>query len=88
MSQKVYPIICQSCGMPMKIESDFGINADMSKNEEYCTYCYQNGQFTNPNITKDEMIKSCTEMMVKYGSDKDQAEKQMMELIPALKRWK
>ncbi|MBU4293030.1 MAG: zinc ribbon domain-containing protein [Actinobacteria bacterium] len=31
---------CQSCSMPMMKPEDFGTNADGSKNEEYCTYCF------------------------------------------------
>ena len=38
---------CQSCGMPMsKDPQGGGTNADGSKNENYCSYCYQNGEFT------------------------------------------
>jgi len=88
MSQKVYPITCQSCGMPMKIETDFGINVDGSKNDEYCTYCYQKGQFTNPGITIEQMINGCVGMMVKFGTPEEQAKQQMQALIPTLKRWK
>lgn len=87
MSQKFYPITCQSCGMPMKIDSDFGTNADNTKNEEFCTYCYQSGKYTNPNITIDQMITSCVGMMVKFGTPEDQAKEQMQQLIPTLKRW-
>lgn len=88
MSQKFYPVLCQSCGMPMKIDSDFGINADGSKNEEYCTYCFQRGVFSNLDMTIEQMTNSCVEMMVKYGTSEDQARKQMQELLPTLKRWK
>lgn len=35
---------CQSCGMPMN-EHVLGTNADGSKNEDYCMYCYKDGQF-------------------------------------------
>ena len=28
--------ICQSCGMPLEKEDDFGTNANGSKSEEYC----------------------------------------------------
>lgn len=31
---------CQSCAMPMT-EELYG-----SKNEDYCIYCYENGEFT------------------------------------------
>ena len=31
---------CQSCGMPLT-EEVLGTNADGSKNEDYCMYCYK-----------------------------------------------
>ena len=34
---------CQSCGMPLQAEDQWGTNADGSLNEEYCCYCYQKG---------------------------------------------
>jgi len=36
---------CQSCGMPLTPEI-LGSNADGSKNEEYCIYCYKDGALT------------------------------------------
>ena len=53
MSENKY---CQSCGMPMKKDPQKGgTNADGSKNLKYCSYCYQNGAFTQADITVDEM---------------------------------
>lgn len=37
--------LCQSCGMPLSSAEVLGTNADGSLNEEYCTYCYQHGNF-------------------------------------------
>ena len=34
--------ICQCCAMPID-ETTFGTEADGSKNEEYCQYCYATG---------------------------------------------
>lgn len=45
--------ICQSCGTPIKIN---GTNSDMSENQDYCRYCFENGQFTS-NATMEEMIQ-------------------------------
>jgi hypothetical protein len=81
-------IICQSCGMPMKLESDFGTKTDGSADPDYCTYCYQKGEFTRPDITMEQMIDGCIAMMVKYGVPEGQAKAQMSGLIPTLKRWK
>lgn len=47
---------CQSCGMPLDKDPKRGaINTDGSKNEMYCSYCYENGEFTQPDITLPEM---------------------------------
>ena len=35
---------CKSCGVSMTEDAHFGTNADGSKNEEYCSYCLQNGK--------------------------------------------
>jgi hypothetical protein len=80
-------IIYQSCGMPMKEESDFGTNSDGSKNNGYCVYCFQKGQFARPDITLDQMIKGVVGMMVKYGTVEEEARKNAQSLIPTLKRW-
>ena len=44
--------ICQSCGMDMKSAEEFGTNADLSQNAEYCTYCFKDGGFTR-NVTME-----------------------------------
>jgi hypothetical protein len=31
--------ICQSCEMPMTKPGDFGLDADGSKNGDYCCHC-------------------------------------------------
>ena len=52
---------CQSCGMPLTPEM-LGTNADGSKNEDYCIYCYKDGKFTN-DCTMDEMIEFCAQFV-------------------------
>jgi len=80
---------CQSCGMPMPIEMR-GNNADGSKNEDYCRYCFPNGAFNSPNETLEEMIESCIPFVVEAGTcpDADSARKMLQEHLPMLKRWK
>lgn len=80
--------ICQSCGMPLKEEKDFGKNADGSNNEEYCCYCFDNGGFIKDE-TMEEMIESCIPFMINNECpDRETARAKMMEYIPHLKRWK
>lgn len=88
MIQQTQELICQSCGMPMREEGDFGKNADDSKNSEYCTYCYQKGKFTKPDITMEQMINAVSGMMAKYGVPEKEAKQKAKGLIPKLKRWK
>lgn len=45
---------CQSCAMPLTADN-CGTNADGSASTTYCQYCYQNGEFTQPNLTFVEM---------------------------------
>ena len=53
--EKIYKN-CQSCGMPMKRdEKGGGTHADGSKSSMYCSKCYEQGKFTKPNMTVDEM---------------------------------
>ena len=55
---------CQSCGMPLKQDpKGGGTNADRSKSERYCSYCYADGRFTQPDITLDEMKAFVVEKM-------------------------
>lgn len=85
--------LCQSCGMPLTAEEHFGINADGSKNEEYCAYCYQDGSFTHE-YTMDEMIAHCVKFLDEFNKDSDkhfsreEAIAEMKEFFPKLKRWK
>ena len=80
--------VCQSCGMPMATPEDFGTNADGSSNEEYCTYCFRNGEFTAPDMTMEEMIEHVAAIGVdKLGMAEDEAKQMASEVMPKLKRW-
>lgn len=47
---------CQSCAMPLKKDPNGGgTEADGSKSQMYCSYCYEDGAFKQPNISADEM---------------------------------
>ncbi len=47
---------CQSCGMPLKRDiGGGGTNPDGSKSDKFCSYCFQNGQFTHPDLTLPEI---------------------------------
>jgi hypothetical protein len=82
-------VFCQSCGMPLGKDEDFGANADGTKNDEYCLYCYQNGKFTQPDITLEEMIEQTSKAIDKEGvMSLEEAKELSQQNIPKLKRWK
>ena len=78
--------LCQSCAMPLKKPEDFGTNQDGSENQEYCRYCFQNGAFTDPDMTMDEMLAKVTDIMQQMNIPKMFIEK-VKTIIPTLKRW-
>lgn len=79
--------ICQSCGMPITSNEQLGTNKDGSRNEDYCIYCYKDGEFIDK-VTMEEYIEMCS----KFGSQAGMTNKEMKEyckkLFPTLKRWK
>jgi serine/threonine protein kinase len=86
-------LICQSCGMNMKSEQDFGTNADETPNQEYCNYCYQNGAFTR-NVTMEEMMETNLQFLDHWNKETgnnftpDEARPILREFLGGLKRWK
>ena len=59
---------CQSCGMPFsKDPKGSGTNVDGTKNNMYCSYCFENGEFTQPDITLKEMEALVIENLKKMG---------------------
>ena len=83
---------CQSCGMPLT-DKDKGINADGSRNDDYCNYCYMDGRFTQ-DFTMEQMIEHCarfTDDINKLSGENmtvEQAKEMMRQFYPNLKRWK
>lgn len=80
--------ICQSCAMPLNSKELIGTNKDGSKNEDYCVYCYKDGEYTESNITMEEMADVCVGYMKREGMSEDEARKIMDDCLPNLKRWK
>ena len=78
---------CQCCGMPMaKDQQGGGTNADGSKNGKYCSYCYQNGEFTF-NGTVSEFQEFCRQKMIEHGYSKFMSW-MLTRGMKRLERWK
>lgn len=80
-------IFCQSCSMPIDDIEMRGPEKDGSKSDEYCKYCYLNGNFTDPNMELDEMKAIVMTQLGKMRSPANVIEK-AVTILPELKRWK
>ena len=80
---------CQSCGMPLT-DDVLGTNADGSKNEEYCIYCYKDGTFTG-DFTMEEMAEFCAQFVDEFNKNTGQSltreeyKQQLLKYFPNLK---
>lgn len=83
--------ICQSCGMRMASKEQFGTNADGSKTDEYCTYCFIDGAFADwcKDMTLDEAIEDNIKYVIEAGEAKteEEAREILRHAMPKLKRW-
>lgn len=75
--------------MPLSAEfGNFGTLADGTNQDEYCIFCFKDGNFTNPNQTLAEMIQSSIDFMTKeFGISVEKAEEMSSSVIPTLRRW-
>ena len=77
--------------MPLTDEV-LGTNADGSKNEEYCIYCYKDGAFTG-DFTMEEMAEFCTQFVDEYNKNtgqnltREEYKLMLLQYYPSLKRW-
>ena len=81
--------VCQSCGKPTNKQDDLGTNDDGSRNSEYCSFCFQKGKFTYPDIKVDHMIEIYASLMMAMKDiPENEAKEAAKSYIPTLKRWK
>lgn len=73
--------------MPIGNNNQLGSNKDGSLNEDYCKYCYQNGEFID-DVTMQEYIEMCSQFGAQAGMTNEQMKEYCSKLFPTLKRWK
>jgi hypothetical protein len=79
--------ICQSCGMPLESDEVKGFEKDGQKSNEYCKYCYGNGEFKDPKMNLEGM-KSNVQNQMKKLEHQDYAIQKAINILPGLNRWK
>ena len=78
-------LVCQCCGMP--IDDDIlGRDKDGTLNEDYCKWCYSDGEFIYKN--REDLIEFCAGSMTNENFTEEQVRRYMAALLPTLKHWK
>ncbi|TWI76753.1 putative zinc ribbon protein [Desulfobotulus alkaliphilus] len=77
---------CQSCGMPITEDPLKGTEKNGAMTSEFCTYCYQEGSFTQ-DVTMEKMIEVCVPHMVASGMEEKAARALLEKTLPNLGRW-
>lgn len=78
-------LICQCCGMPLD-DSTISKETDGEFNEDYCKWCYTDGEFKYKSI--EQLIDFCTEHMASDSWPAEQVRAHMEAVVPNLKHWK
>ena len=74
--------------MPLATPEDFGMDATGVRNNDYCSYCFQAGKFTAPDMTMEQMRDFCVDKMVELQvMPRAEALSLMRKVMPGLKRW-
>lgn len=77
-------LICQCCGMPLD-DNSISKEPDGSFNEEYCKWCYTNGNFVYTDL--DELTNFLVGHMSNENWPAKQARAFFEEQLPKLKYW-
>ena len=78
-------LICQCCGMPLE-DSNISREKNGAFNEEYCKWCYVDGEYTYDNM--DDLIDFCAEHMANESFSPEQVRTYMKDMLPKLNYWK
>ncbi len=78
-------LVCQCCGMPLDDES-MSREPDGAFNEEYCKWCYVNGQFSYKSV--DELAEFMLTHFGAQNADPAQAKAYYAEMLGRLNHWK
>lgn len=75
-------LVCQCCGMPLE-DGIISREPDGAMNEEYCKWCYANGQFVYASM--DQLI----DFMAEHSPfPREQARVYFQKELPKLNHWK
>jgi RNase P subunit RPR2 len=79
--------VCQSCGSPFsKNKNNYFKITGGTYNIKYCTDCFQDDRFTEPELTLEEMKQKLTDKLRSMGMPGNL--ERFTERLATLERWK
>ena len=78
-------LVCQCCGMPMEDDTVISREKDHSFNEDYCKWCYADGQFVYQSM--NELLDFLVDHMSNNQFTPEQVRAYFSEQLPKLKHW-
>ncbi len=78
--------ICQSCSIPL-YEKYKGTNSDSSLSDEYCKYCYENGEFIDDRTLEEEIQHLIPMYIDDRNISEEEARTELIKILSPLKRW-
>ena len=78
-------LVCQCCGMPLE-DSTISKEPDGDFNEEYCKWCYADGEFKY--TSKEQLIGFCAKHRATEEWPEEQVRAHMEAVVPKLNHWK
>lgn len=79
-------LVCQCCGMPLEDDASVSWEPDGTLNEEYCKWCYNQGQFAYSSM--EELTNFLVEHMSNENWPKEQARAYFEAQLPQLGHWR
>ncbi len=79
-------LFCQCCGMPLDDDSVISREKDHSFHEDYCKWCYTDGQFVYKNM--DELLNFLVNQASDNHASPEQTRAYFKEQLSTLKHWK
>ena len=76
-------LVCQCCGMPMEDDTVISREKDHSFNEDYCKWCYADGQFVYQSM--NELLDFLVDHMSNNQFTPEQVRAYFSEQLPKLK---
>lgn len=77
-------LICQCCGMPLD-DSTISTEPDGAFNEEYCKWCYSDGQFAYNDI--GQLTDFLAQHMSNDSTPPEQVRSYLETMLPTLRHW-